>query len=140
MQLCEIRLKFIFFELPALGRALWCLFVWLLLGQERQIAVTKQFRGGISVHSSLIGKIEKAKRYAEERDRVTFSEFKVDFRGEHDSYAVSFKDGQWTCSCNFFGGWKVCSHTMAMQKILGEMLPKGSEEENTLLTAASNGR
>lgn len=92
------------------------------------------------MHSSLIGKIEKAKRYAEERDRITFSEFKVDFRGEHDSYAVSFKDGQWACSCNFFIGWKVCSHTMAMQKVLREMLPKESRGENPLMTAATNGR
>jgi hypothetical protein len=75
------------------------------------------------MHSSLIGKIEKARRYAEERDRITFGNFKISFRGEHDLYQVDFNEGRWQCTCNFFAGWGLCSHTMAMQRILGEMLP-----------------
>ena len=76
------------------------------------------------MQSSLIGKIEKAKRYAQERDRVTFTEFKVNFRGEHDTYALSYKEGKWHCTCRFFSGWETCSHTMAMEKILVGMFPK----------------
>lgn len=79
------------------------------------------------MHSSLIGKIEKAKRYAEERDRITFSELRVSFRGEHDVYDVSLHDGAWHCTCNFFAGWRTCSHTMAMERILGRMLPRELE-------------
>jgi hypothetical protein len=75
------------------------------------------------MQSSLIGKIEKAKRYAQESDRVTFSEFSVKFRGEHDTYVTSLKEGKWQCTCTFFSNWKICSHTMAMEKILGKMLP-----------------
>ncbi len=89
------------------------------------------------MHSSLIGKIEKAKRYAEERDRINISEFKASFRGEHDTYEVSFKGGNWRCSCNFFSVYKVCSHTMAMQRILCEMLPKESQEQPNLVASAS---
>ncbi|MCL5264395.1 MAG: hypothetical protein M1343_04235 [Chloroflexi bacterium] len=92
------------------------------------------------MHSSLIGKIEKAKRYAEERDRISISELRANFRGEHDVYEVSFKEGNWNCSCNFFSGWKVCSHTMAMQKILGEMLPKQPQEESNLAAVSLKGR
>jgi hypothetical protein len=76
------------------------------------------------MQSSLIGKIEKAKRYAEEKDRVTFCELSVKFRGENDSYDISYHDGKWHCSCNFFSSWQTCSHTMALEKILGEMLPE----------------
>lgn len=76
------------------------------------------------MQSSLIGKIEKAKRYAEEKDRITFSELSVKFRGENDSYDISYHDGKWNCSCNFFSSWETCSHTMALEKILGEMLPE----------------
>jgi hypothetical protein len=76
------------------------------------------------MQSSLIGKIEKAKRYAQETDRITFSDFSVKFRGEHDNYVTSLKDGKWNCTCGFFGTWKVCSHTMAMERVLGNMLPK----------------
>jgi len=76
------------------------------------------------MQSSLIGKIEKAKRYAQETERVTFSELSVTFRGEHDNYNTGYKEGKWYCSCSFFSGWGICSHTMALQRILGKMLPK----------------
>ena len=78
------------------------------------------------MQSSLIGKIEKAKRYAQETDRVTFSELSVKFRGENDSYNTSYKAGNWHCSCHFFSSWGLCSHTMALQKILENMLPPES--------------
>ena len=76
------------------------------------------------MHSSLIGKVEKAKRYAQEPDRVTLSEFSVDFRGEHNSYTVSYKDNRWHCTCKFFSQWKTCSHTMALQQLFVGVLPK----------------
>ncbi|MCX7911487.1 MAG: hypothetical protein N2506_00775 [Dehalococcoidales bacterium] len=73
--------------------------------------------------SSLIGKIEKANRYAQEKDRVRFYELAVKFRGENSEYDVSYRDGRWQCSCSFFAKWGLCSHTMAMEKILTDMLP-----------------
>ena len=76
------------------------------------------------MQSSLIGKIEKAKRYALETERVTFNELSVKFRGENDTYDTSFKDGKWRCTCNFFSKWGLCCHTMAMEKILEKMLPE----------------
>ena len=76
------------------------------------------------MQSSLIGKIEKAKRYAQETDRVTFSELSVEFRGENGNYDTSYQDDKWHCSCQFFSSWGLCSHTMAMEKILAAMLPQ----------------
>ena len=76
------------------------------------------------MQSSLIGKIEKAKRYAQEKDRVTFSELSVKFRGDNDNYVINYKDGKWHCSCHFFSSWGLCSHTMALERILSDMLPK----------------
>ncbi|OGN99780.1 MAG: hypothetical protein A2Y90_01240 [Chloroflexi bacterium RBG_13_52_12] len=75
------------------------------------------------MQSSLIGKIEKAKRYAQETDRVTFRELAVKFRGENSDYDVNFKDGKWRCTCSFFSKWGLCCHTMAMEQILVNMLP-----------------
>lgn len=75
------------------------------------------------MQSSLIGKIEKAKRYAQEKNRVTFSGLSAKFRGDNDDYAIDYKDGKWHCSCGFFSQWGLCSHTMALEKILSEMLP-----------------
>ncbi len=76
------------------------------------------------MRSSLISKIEKAKRYAEERDRIVIRDFSVNFRGEHDTYITGYRDGEWHCTCHFFATWKTCSHVMAMQKILEDMLPE----------------
>ena len=76
------------------------------------------------MQSSLIGKIEKAKRYAQETERITFAELSVNFRGEHNSYTTSYQEGKWHCSCSFFSTWGLCSHTMALERILGNMLPQ----------------
>jgi hypothetical protein len=86
------------------------------------------------MQSSFIGKIEKAKRYAKETNRVTFNELKVKFRGENSDYDVNFKDGQWRCTCSFFSNWGLCSHTMAMEDILNNMLPQ--EARNVQFKAA----
>lgn len=76
------------------------------------------------MQSSLIGKVEKARRYAEEPDRVTLSEFTADFRGEHSSYTVSFKNKKWHCTCYFFSQKGLCSHTMALQRLFSQVLPE----------------
>ena len=75
------------------------------------------------MQSSLIGKIQKANMYAREPERVKFSGFSTTFRGEHDSYNVSFRDEQWSCSCHFFPTSGICSHVMALQKLISPMLP-----------------
>lgn len=72
--------------------------------------------------SSMIGKIMKAKRYAQEQDRITFNRFEVTFRGNHGDHMVTYQDGHWHCDCAFFAQRGVCSHTMAMERILGEMI------------------
>jgi hypothetical protein len=76
------------------------------------------------MQSSLIGKIEKAKRYAQEKERITFNELSVKFRGENDDYTVGLNNGKWQCTCRFFSQWHLCSHTMALEEILKGMLPE----------------
>lgn len=71
----------------------------------------------------MIGKIEKAKRYANERERIQFESFKATIAGEHSQHTVMF-DGAWHCDCSFFQSRGVCSHTMAMERILEDMLPE----------------
>jgi len=72
--------------------------------------------------SSIIGKIEKAKQYSEQKDRVNITSFAATFKGNHGNYDVQFSDGAWRCECHFFATREICSHTMAMQHILDEML------------------
>ncbi len=76
------------------------------------------------MQSSLVSKIEKAKRYAEQPNRIKISDLVVDFRGEHSNHTVSYKSGIWNCTCNFFSQVGICSHTMALQRLFNEMLPQ----------------
>ena len=82
--------------------------------------------------SGMISKIQKAKRYAEEPDRVTFETFTVKFVGGHDTYHVSYERGKWSCQCGFFRQRGICSHTMAMERILDPMLKPQCEMEGTI--------
>ena len=75
------------------------------------------------MRSSLIGKIEKARIYAREPQRVTFSSLAADFRGEHNSHKLDYHEGKWHCTCQFFSQWGICSHIMALQQMLTKMLP-----------------
>ena len=86
------------------------------------------------MQSSLIGKIEKAKRYAQETDRITFTELAVNFRGENNNYTTEYKNERWHCSCHFFSRWGMCSHTMALEKILDRMLPEEARTTQFELT------
>jgi hypothetical protein len=70
----------------------------------------------------LIGKIEKAKRYAEERERITFKSFTVTFEGENNDHTVNYDEGKWHCTCDFFQTRGRCSHTMALETILEDMV------------------
>ncbi len=73
--------------------------------------------------SGMIGKILKAKQYAEELDRIRFRSFEVEVNGHHNSHSISFREGQWACDCEYFAGRGVCSHTMTMERVLGIMIP-----------------
>jgi len=75
------------------------------------------------MQSSLIGKIQKSNLYAREPDRVTFMDFATTFRGENDTHRVAFSSNAWSCDCHFFESNSICSHVMAIQKLLGSMLP-----------------
>jgi hypothetical protein len=75
------------------------------------------------MYSSLIGMVQKAQQHAQEGERVNITQFSASFRGEHDSYEITFADGAWRCSCERFTGPQYCSHTMALERMLGTMAP-----------------
>jgi hypothetical protein len=86
------------------------------------------------MHSSVIGKIEKAHRYARELDRITVERMSVTFRGDNDTHRVSLDADGWQCNCHYFESWKTCAHILALQQILGVMLPE--EAQTSLYPAA----
>jgi hypothetical protein len=70
----------------------------------------------------MIGKIEKAKRYAQERNRIHFQDLTVTFDGANNPHTVHYKSGEWQCDCDFFQTRGRCSHTMALEMILEGMV------------------
>jgi hypothetical protein len=72
----------------------------------------------------MIGKIEKAKRYAQERERFRFEKFEVTFHGDNNDHRVTFDGGVFHCDCEYFILRGRCSHTMALEQLLHQMLPE----------------
>ncbi|NDJ87417.1 MAG: hypothetical protein GYB66_16185 [Chloroflexi bacterium] len=72
--------------------------------------------------SAMIGKIQKAKEYAEQPELMQFTSFEVEFRGENNVHKVSLNNGEWGCTCSFFHSHGYCSHTMALERVLDKML------------------
>lgn len=68
--------------------------------------------------SGMIGKIQKSKQYAGERERIKITNLSVTFKGQNNAHQVSFQDGKWQCDCDFFQTRERCSHTMALERIL----------------------
>ncbi|HEY6958775.1 MAG TPA: hypothetical protein VI814_08130 [Candidatus Limnocylindria bacterium] len=74
------------------------------------------------MYSGLISKIEKAKRYAEEPERITFDSLDVRFRGDNGTHRVSLKGDEWTCECDHFHTTGLCAHVMTMQRVFASHL------------------
>jgi hypothetical protein len=72
----------------------------------------------------MIGKIEKAKRYAEEPQRITFNSLAAEFKGDNSSYEVSLNDQGWHCTCSGFAAHHICPHVMAFERLLRPMLKR----------------
>jgi hypothetical protein len=78
--------------------------------------------------SGMIGKILKAKQYAQERERIEFTHFAVTLHGENNDHQVSYDQGQWNCECSYFHSHGVCSHTMALERVLEGMIHEQQAE------------
>ena len=77
----------------------------------------------------MIGKIEKAKRYAQERNRIRIESFSVTFEGDNNPHTVQYNNGEWHCDCDYFQNRGRCSHSMALEIILeGITLAKPTPE------------
>lgn len=75
------------------------------------------------MHSSMIGKIAKARQYAQEPERLQFTQFQAAFKGENDVHTISYDNGSWHCGCHFFEDHGTCCHTMAAERMFAPMLP-----------------
>ncbi|MCC6629526.1 MAG: hypothetical protein IT340_19275 [Chloroflexi bacterium] len=75
-----------------------------------------------AAQSSLIGKIEKAGRYAQQPERVRIERLGLTFQGSHDAYELRLAHADWRCSCHTYEAVGLCAHIMAVQRVLEPML------------------
>lgn len=78
------------------------------------------------MNSGMIGKIEKAHRYAEEPSRFHISGLALTVHGDNDDHEVRFDGGSLVCGCDFYGHESVCAHTMAVERLLLGLLPRAA--------------
>ncbi|MYI42061.1 MAG: SWIM zinc finger family protein [Chloroflexi bacterium] len=67
---------------------------------------------------NIVSDVKKAKRYTQERDRIQLHSFACSFEGYNKTHFITYADGNWTSTAAFFAQRGVCSHTMALEKIL----------------------
>ncbi|MEL6270273.1 MAG: hypothetical protein AAGK74_19000 [Chloroflexota bacterium] len=73
---------------------------------------------------AMIGKVEKARFYAQEPDRVTFNSFTAIFRGDNNTYNIALSAEGWDCSCPGYHEHGMCPHIMTMERVLAQMLKR----------------
>jgi len=74
--------------------------------------------------TSMINKIQKAKEYAEEPERVTFHSLTIEFHGDNSTYTLSLGPDGWSCTCPGFQKYGICPHIMSIEKLFKPMLKR----------------
>lgn len=74
------------------------------------------------MHSGMIGKIDKAHRYAQERDRFEIQQMSIRVHGDNADHVVTLSEGRWRCECDFFQLQDACAHTMALELLTQGMV------------------
>jgi hypothetical protein len=88
------------------------------------------------MHSDLIGKIEKARHYAQEPERFALDELTAYFHGENNEHTLTLANNQWNCDCGAFHRHQTCAHVIALQKLLHPMLSEHAREAIPLGTSS----
>lgn len=71
---------------------------------------------------NVVSDVEKATRYADEKDRLSIDSFTVSIKGNNSEHTVSYDRGTWQSDSNSFRLRGVSSHTIAMERLLKGML------------------
>ncbi|MFH1253719.1 MAG: nucleoside-triphosphatase [Candidatus Uhrbacteria bacterium] len=66
--------------------------------------------------TKLIGKIQKAKRYASEPKRFLVKDDEVTITTDHGEKHLKKIENEWCCDCGFFAENKICSHLITFDE------------------------
>ncbi|MBX5449145.1 SWIM zinc finger family protein [Thermogemmatispora sp.] len=65
----------------------------------------------------------KAGHYAQQPERFTLLEIKLQMRSTHGTRLISYDGESWHCTCDFYRERGTCSHIMAAEQLLGPLAP-----------------
>lgn len=82
--------------------------------------------------SSIVRKIAKAKDYAEQSNRIKILQCKIEFHGENSNHQIEFDHGIWLCDCNYFSSNQICSHSMALEISMKDLLASQMEPSDLI--------
>jgi hypothetical protein len=74
------------------------------------------------MHSDLIGKIAKARQYANEPERLIIEQLSARFHGTNNEHRIALDHDRWSCDCTTFRLHATCAHVMAFQRIFAASL------------------
>jgi hypothetical protein len=77
-------------------------------------------------------KQEKAQGYALHPELFRMLDFKLQMKSTHGVRLITYSEGEWKCTCDFFRERSTCSHIMAAGRILESLSlkqPFGNEQE-----------
>ncbi len=75
------------------------------------------------MQSSLHGMIDKARRYAEEPERVQLVQVAATVRGDTSDHTVALTDGRLSCDCGHYQHEGLCAHLLTVERVLKQHLP-----------------
>ena len=96
------------------------------------VPATSEIGGELLSDEALQAKQAKAEKYASEPERVTPLSLEFEMESTHGNRLITYDDGKWSCSCDFFLKHETCSHVMAVGRILKALpivQPRGNVED-----------
>ena len=89
------------------------------------------------MQSTIVTKAEKARRYAQEPDRLRIGALEATFEAGGGTHVLRLGPGGWTCDCEFSVANGVCPHAEAASRMLDAHLPETAKPRVVDLLAGS---
>lgn len=84
------------------------------------IEISPENRGDKEIFlKQFIKKLEKARKYVSEPDRLTTNGLSAELRSESATRRLILETGGWCCDCDFFDRYDICSHAIAVEELTG---------------------
>ncbi len=78
------------------------------------------------MQSAMHGMIDKARRYAQEPDRVQVDALQARVRGNNSDHTVRLADGRLRCDCDHYDHEGLCAHVLTVERLWKTYLPSNA--------------